>query len=668
MLASFDVETWGIDLSLYPTPPIVCASWQVDGEAPQLVAGAHNAVVTFAKLLKAGHAIGGANFTFDLGCLVAAEPNLLPKVFAALDAGRLHDVALLERLHDNASGKLGAAGFNYSLAELEERYFGRDRGSEKGPDSWRMRYHELDGVPLLQWPAAARDYPLADAKGTLDLLRLQLDPMSGEGGRQNVACEAQEMRAAWALKLDAIRGIRTDPKLVPEIIAEIDRDFLESRARFLQYGFIVKRKPKGGKDPETPDGYSDNFPDGFKYAEKREPLALAVSVAYGGNPPRTEKGGVQCDADALAESGDPILEDYGEHKPSGKLRSTFAPILRRGLEQPIHVTVNSFLETARCSYRNPNLQQLPRKGRVREGFIPRPGMVFCSTDYSTLELCTLSQVNYWLFGKSAMREALNTEQDLHTRLAGRVLGHSYEEAMALKAAKDPAVLRTRQAMKEVNFGLPGKMGPPKLVLRARKAGIRFCESAGVLPKDECGSNGKIYEYYGRTVSPTCVACLELAQQYRRLFFEEWPEVAEYHECVQQVADSGEAFESMSRGKMMRFTTNPNAIANHYFQNLAAVGAKDAAYAVRKAFYTPGTALYGKGAGVLFVHDENFTELWEETAHEAALEQSKLQCVVLQEHVPDVTIRAPPALMRRWWKEAEPRFDDEGRLACWEPEK
>ena len=660
MLVAYDLETWGVDLSLYPTPPIVCASWQVDGEAPQLIAGAHNAVITFAKLLKAGHDIGGANFTFDLGCLVAAEPGLLPKVFAALDAGKLHDVALLERLHDNASGQLGAAGFNYSLAELEQRHFGRKREDKGGPDAWRLRYHELDGVPLAQWPAAARDYPLADARGTLELLKVMLGP-----DRFNVACEAQEMRAAWALKLDAIRGIRTDPNLVPEIAAEIDRDFLESRERFLQYGFIVRRKVKGGKEPEEPDGFSDEFPGGFKYAEKREPLAHAVSVAYGGNPPRTETGGVQCDADALAESGDPILEDYGEHKPSGKLRSTYVPILKRGLTQPIHVTVNSFLETARCSYRQPNLQNLPRKGRVREGFIPRPGMFFCSTDYSTLELCTLAQVCYWLFGKSDLRTALNAEQDLHTRLAARVLGLTYEDALAKKAAKEESVSRTRQAMKEVNFGLPGKMGPPKLVLRARKAGIRFCESAGVLPKDECGTAGKIYEYCGRTVSPTCVACLELAQKYRRLFFEEWPEVAEYHECVDQVAQSGEAFESMSRGKMLRFTTNPNAIANHYFQNLAAVGAKDAGVAVRWAFYTPGTALYGKGAGVLFVHDENIPELWEETAHEAALEQSRLQCAVLQEHVPDVTIRAPPALMRRWLKEAEPVYVA-GRLVPWSP--
>jgi DNA polymerase I-like protein with 3'-5' exonuclease and polymerase domains len=117
--------------------------------------------------------------------------------------------------------------------------------------------------------------------------------------------------------------------------------------------------------------------------------------------------------------------------------------------------------------------------------------------------------------------------------------------------------------------------------------------------------------------------------------------------------------------MIRLTTNPNAVANHYFQNLAAVGAKAAAYAVVRAFFTPGSALYGKGAAVLFIHDEIISELREETAHEAALEQSRIMVEAMQVHVPDVKISAPPALMRRWYKGAEAVYVD-GRLAPWEP--
>ena len=35
-------------------------------------------------------------------------------------------------------------------------------------------------------------------------------------------------------------------------------------------------------------------------------------------------------------------------------------------------------------------------------------------------------------------------------------------------------------------------------------------------------------------------------------------------------------------------------------------------------------------------------------------------------VPDVAIKAEPALMRYWYKKAEPVFNDEGLLIPWEP--
>jgi hypothetical protein len=388
-LASFDCETWAVDLKKYPAPPIVCASYQRDGQPPELVAGKQNAVTAFMRLLKEGYSIGGANFTFDLACLAVAEPAILPKIYAALDEGRLADTHLLEQLHDNALGRLGkdidGRPFTYSLANLEMRYFGRDRHAEK-ESGWRLRYHELDGTPLLRWPKEAREYPLADATGTLELLRLQILGIGAPAPRRNLACLAQEMRAAFALKMMSLRGIRTDKAAVEKLAAEVEAEFARSREKFLSVGFVEKRKPRGGKDPETPDGYDGEVP--FKYVSKKAPVQERVSAVYGGNPPLTEKGGISCEKDTLLESGDALLEEWGDASGVGKIRSTYIPVLRQGTEMPIHPTFRVLpladspgkykSTTGRCSCTEPNLQNLPREAfhvvvDVPDDYVLKPG-------------------------------------------------------------------------------------------------------------------------------------------------------------------------------------------------------------------------------------------------------------------------------------------------------
>ncbi len=41
---------------------------------------------------------------------------------------------------------------------------------------------------------------------------------------------------------------------------------------------------------------------------------------------------------------------------------------------------------------------------------------------------------------------------------------------------------------------------------------------------------------------------------------------------------------------------------------------------------------------------------------------------MKKYTPDVRQEAPPALMRRWYKDAEPVYDRFGELVPWEPEQ
>lgn len=306
---------------------------------------------------------------------------------------------------------------------------------------------------------------------------------------------------------------------------------------------------------------------------------------------------------------------------------------------------------------------------IRECFVPPPGRVYCSTDYSMLEACTLAQVCYSWFGYSEMREAINAGLDLHLKLAARIDGCTYEEAQARRKAGDKTIKNLRQAAKPVGFGLPGLMAPPKICFTARKDGVRFCELAGVLPEGQCGANGKTIEWKGRTISPTCTECLHLAKRYSEVWFQEYPEVREYHQRTIAMARAGERgvpLETHHTG-MLRLVDSANAASNHQFQALGAAGAKHSAWLLSKEMHAdPSSVLYNNAHLVVFVHDETFTELREEVAHECALRQAAIMVSGMKEFCPDVTISCAPALCRRWFKGAEAVYDKAGRLKPWWP--
>ncbi len=292
----------------------------------------------------------------------------------------------------------------YSLAFLEARYLGEDRSEQKrGPDAWRLRYGELDGVPLEEWPEDAKAYPRADAYGTWRVAQAQLaqHPPDSPEYRQNLRCLPAEMRAGLMLALASTWGMRTDPTLVPSVVAEVKAKHEESRRLFFDSG-IVRVRPCGKKkNRETglseyeraddipkewllealaKDPTSDDLRKaiaaldkgvGIRWAEDKKVLAARVVEAYGGSAPLTESGGISTARDTLAESGDELLEAYAEEGENEKLLSTYVDVLEQGTSVPINPRTKTILVTGRVSYSKPNLQQLPRAGMIRQCFVPR---------------------------------------------------------------------------------------------------------------------------------------------------------------------------------------------------------------------------------------------------------------------------------------------------------
>ena len=366
---------------------------------------------------------------------------------------------------------------------------------------------------------------------------------------------------------------------------------------------------------------------------------------------------------------------------------------------PITLRPNVLLDTGRASYGDV-IQQLPRNGGIRECFVARPGKVLVSCDYGGLELATHAQNCLYTVGFSKLAEALNAGVKVHDALAATFLGVSYKEfAASLKGERGKEIAElyknVRQAVKPANFGFPGGMGAVKLVLQQRKQGpdtvtfdgkkykgLRFCVLVGAhrCGEDSTGASNKVNEYKRKPITPTCSACIRVAEDIREKWFLQWPENKVYledyiNDCVengQHVSRDGRAFR-LAPGQVMQHKSHRLrtvidspfcALANGFFQGLAADGAKRALTRVSRECYDSTyrmpngerSPLYGCRI-ILFAHDELIVEGTEETAHIWALRISVVMVESMREYTPDVVVEAPPAIMRRWWKNAEPTYID-----------
>lgn len=396
--------------------------------------------------------------------------------------------------------------------------------------------------------------------------------------------------------------------------------------------------------------------------------------------PRTDGGGISYGRDSLSESGDELLIDFAEFGEADKIRSTYLPGLKEGIgpnDQQIPITLwcNILLATGRVSYSG-IWQTLPRSGGVRECVVPKPGCYFLSADYKGLELVTHAQSCLNILGFSELAKVLNSGQDAHSKLGGEMSGIPYEEFLR-RCKTEKLVGDYRQAAKPGNFGFPGGMGSPKMVMQQRKAdfetkgasgkkyrGLRFCLLIG--GAQECGEV-KVVKWGRQIIPPTCKRCIECAETLRDTWFKTYPENRPYFKYIAElVAKRGELVQHGSN--RIRGGIDFCSAANSFFQGLGADVAKLAVRRVTVEQYTKRDSdLFGSRL-TLLAHDELFMEVRKEQASAAAKRLSEVMVGALQELCPDLApaAEAEPALMERWYKDADPCYNEEGELIPWEP--
>jgi DNA polymerase-1 len=182
------------------------------------------------------------------------------------------------------------------------------------------------------------------------------------------------------------------------------------------------------------------------------------------------KSGFSTDADTLEKLAEmhPLPRKLLEYRGLAKLKSTYSdalPMLMDPADGRIHTRYHQAAPaTGRISSTDPNLQNIPTRSeagrRIRRAFVPRPGCVLLSADYSQIELRVLAHLS----ADPTLTEAFNSGEDIHSRTASEVLGIARNEIDA----------EGRRLAKVINFGIIYGMGPQRL---AGELGIPFAEAA-----------------------------------------------------------------------------------------------------------------------------------------------------------------------------------------------
>ena len=142
-----------------------------------------------------------------------------------------------------------------------------------------------------------------------------------------------------------------------------------------------------------------------------------------------------------------IVTDILEHRGLKKLIGTYIDALPKLINPRtghIHTSFNQTITaTGRLSSSDPNLQNIPIRGEegkeIRKAFIPEPGCLFFSADYSQIELRVMAHLSQ----DENMVEVFREGKDLHAATAANIYKKPIEEVTRDERTKS----------KRANFGI-----------------------------------------------------------------------------------------------------------------------------------------------------------------------------------------------------------------------
>jgi DNA polymerase-1 len=142
-----------------------------------------------------------------------------------------------------------------------------------------------------------------------------------------------------------------------------------------------------------------------------------------------------------------IVADILEHRGLKKLLGTYVDALPKLINPRtghIHTSFNQTVTaTGRLSSSDPNLQNIPVRGEdgkeIRKAFVPEPGCLFFSADYSQIELRVMAHLS----GDENMIRVFREGKDLHAATAANIYKKGIDEVSRDERSKS----------KRANFGI-----------------------------------------------------------------------------------------------------------------------------------------------------------------------------------------------------------------------
>lgn len=166
-------------------------------------------------------------------------------------------------------------------------------------------------------------------------------------------------------------------------------------------------------------------------------------------PKKTKTGQYVTSEEVLQQlrSKSPIVDDILNYRGMKKLLGTYVDALPKLINPRtghIHTSFNQALTaTGRLSSSDPNLQNIPVRTEdgkeIRRCFIPEPGCMFFSADYSQIELRIMAHLS----GDENMIDAFRSGLDIHRATASKI----WHEAI------DDVTDSQRKKAKQANFGI-----------------------------------------------------------------------------------------------------------------------------------------------------------------------------------------------------------------------
>ncbi|MBN1672937.1 MAG: hypothetical protein JXR37_17965 [Kiritimatiellae bacterium] len=471
-------------------------------------------------------------------------------------------------------------------------------------------------------------------------------------------------------------GLHVDGAAVTHLEQELDADIQVQGATLARYGYVPGAK-----------GNRKRFNEIILDLERRRGASIKVTQKSGDKS--------QCEDDLLVLADEEFVQAYLAHKKAEKIRRTYVAHLHTSRGK-IYPRYNALLKTGRTSCRGPNIQNLPRKGHVRECLVPTPGHVFLAADYGTLELCTLAQITHQRYGESKMRELINAGVDLHRYVASKML----------RKPEDEITGEERRRAKAANFGLPGGLGTRGLMQyadavfgvhltvdeaekwrgmwldvfpEARKylteegnaARLARVLRVDELPDDRAYVNTEIGAFVliriaggaKCTTSGRLFSRGELDWAWEQIAQTRAAKIKRLQDDIRNRRGSLELQRAIIPGLTVVTPTGRVRAdctfcqsRNLPFQALAADGAKLALYDLVRAGYRV----------VAFIHDEVLIEIPEGLDYlPVATAVEQIMVGAMRRVCPDVKITVELAVMRRWRKDAEAAYDGSGRLIAFE---